>query len=188
MRRLAIPLAALAVLSAAVGGCKTATPYQPRVAGARVGGYSEERLGPDRWRVRFSGNTATSRERVERYLLYRAAELTLQQGADWFEETGASTEARTRYYLHDRPAAGDGVRSEYGWRPQWSDHGPLAGWRFWRREDRRPADSDNAFTTQRYVATAEIVVGRGPQPLGRRVLDAHRLTAELGPGIERPPG
>lgn len=41
---------------------------------------SETRLAADHFRVTFVGNSFTSRERVEASLLYRAAELTLQEG------------------------------------------------------------------------------------------------------------
>ena len=34
--------------------------------------------------MRFHGNSLTSRETVEAYLLYRAAELTIERGGDWF--------------------------------------------------------------------------------------------------------
>ena len=65
--------------------CATSTPYQPEMAGQSIhGGYSEQRLGDNRYRVNFDGNTLTSRERVEGYMLYRAAELTVQTGNDWF--------------------------------------------------------------------------------------------------------
>ena len=73
-------------LTALLGACTTATPYQPNISGQKVqGGYSEQQVEPDRFRVTFSGNSLTSRETVEGYLLYRAAELTVQQGYDWFE-------------------------------------------------------------------------------------------------------
>ncbi len=51
---------------------------QPIASASRVeGGYTSAQLAPDRWQVTFSGNSLTSRETVEDYLLYRAAELTL---------------------------------------------------------------------------------------------------------------
>ena len=82
--RIAGSMLALAMLSA----CATATPYQPNIAvqpGRPVpGGFSEQRIEPERYRVSFAGNSLTSRETVESYLLYRAAELTQAQGFDWF--------------------------------------------------------------------------------------------------------
>src|SRR5258706_15466739 len=79
-RKSAAVLAALS-LSLGLAACETATPYQPNIRGqAASGGYSDVRIEPDRWRVTFSGNSMTSRETGEGYLLFRAAELTLQNG------------------------------------------------------------------------------------------------------------
>jgi hypothetical protein len=66
-----------------LAGCAAApTPYQA----ARNGfGYSEQQIEENRYRVSFVGNSATGRQTVEDYLLYRAAELTVQNGHDWFE-------------------------------------------------------------------------------------------------------
>ena len=57
------------------------TPYQAAQGGF---GYSEQQIEDNRYRVSFAGNSATSRQTVEDYLLYRAAELTVQTGHDWF--------------------------------------------------------------------------------------------------------
>ena len=54
-------------------------------------GYSEQRIEENRYRVSFAGNSATSRQTVEDYLLYRAAELTVQTGHDWFEVVDRDT-------------------------------------------------------------------------------------------------
>ena len=86
MSRKSITAAAALALAAGLAACATPTPYQPnaRVQSlggmAASGGYSEVRLEPDRWRVNFAGNSMTSRETVEGYLLFHAAELTLQNG------------------------------------------------------------------------------------------------------------
>ncbi|HKR66874.1 MAG TPA: hypothetical protein VJZ00_24315 [Thermoanaerobaculia bacterium] len=48
------------------------------------GGYSEIRLAPDAWRVVFEGNGFTERAVAEKFLLRRAAELSLEQGKRWF--------------------------------------------------------------------------------------------------------
>lgn len=87
----------VACLGAALAACGTATPYQPVGAPTSqgYGGYSDVQIQPDRWRVTFSGNDLTSRETVETYLLYRAAELTVQSGYDWFTTTQRSTDATT---------------------------------------------------------------------------------------------
>ncbi|HWA64090.1 MAG TPA: hypothetical protein VG939_22165 [Caulobacteraceae bacterium] len=44
-----------------------------------TGGFSEQQLGPARWRVVFSANGYTSRETAQTYWLYRCAQLTLEK-------------------------------------------------------------------------------------------------------------
>ncbi|MEX2641945.1 MAG: MotA/TolQ/ExbB proton channel family protein, partial [Acetobacterales bacterium] len=61
--------------------CASPTPYQPMTDGQ---GYAQQQLEENRYRVTFSGNTATPRETVENYLLYRAAEVTVERGYDYF--------------------------------------------------------------------------------------------------------
>ena len=84
MARPVIGLVGLAVLLTAC-----ATPYEPR---GLTGGFSETRLDSNTFRVDFTGNGFTSRERVDVYLLRRAAELTLEHGFDYFVIVDAGTE------------------------------------------------------------------------------------------------
>ena len=72
-------LAALAVL----GACATATPYQAALDGQK--GYANQQIESNRWQISFAGNSLTDRKTVETYLLYRAAELTDQEGYDYFQ-------------------------------------------------------------------------------------------------------
>jgi hypothetical protein len=85
-----IKIAAFSLLALALTACATVTPYQPVKSGY---GYSEQRLEADRYRVRFAGSTATPRQTVDSYVLYRAAELTLENGKDYFILMGQNTEA-----------------------------------------------------------------------------------------------
>lgn len=73
----AVVAAGLAVLLA---GCMT--PYQPH---GMTGGYTDEKIDEDTYRVSFQGNGNTHREAVLKYFLYRCAELTLQKGYAYFE-------------------------------------------------------------------------------------------------------
>jgi len=80
MRRLILILAAAAALCA----CASApTLYQP-AAGPKAVGYSEFRIEPDRFRITFRGGPGAPAEQVGDYALLRAAELTVDQGYDWF--------------------------------------------------------------------------------------------------------
>ena len=59
--------------------CMGPTPYQPRLEGQSTG-YTDRALTQNRYRVTFTGNSATPRETVESYLLLRAAEVTRAAG------------------------------------------------------------------------------------------------------------
>jgi hypothetical protein len=61
--------------------CAGPTPYQRLIEGR---GYHEEQLDASRFRVSFFGNARTSPETIENYVLFRAAELTLESKGDYF--------------------------------------------------------------------------------------------------------
>lgn len=160
IRKLATATLGLLTLTA---GCATPTAYQPLDPQHRsAGGYSEQQIETDRFRVSFRGNSLTSRETVETYLLYRAAELTLAQGFDWFIMADRNTERRSRTYI-DRPF-GPGPWGYWG--PHWSYHGRGFGWRSWDPYWGDPfwGDTVDVRTVDRYEATAEIVMDRGRKP------------------------
>jgi len=191
MRTRSAAIAAVMALAAGLSACATATPYQPNVPGAAVsGGYSDYRLDTNRFRVTFAGNTLTSRETVERYLLYRAAELTIAEGHDWFMIAARDTDKTTRTYV-DPPAFGPGYGMGYGyWRPYWRYYGGgFGGWRTWDPYWGDPfwADRIDVRTVEKYEATADILMNRGPRPANDpSAFDARQVVANLGPAIARP--
>ena len=169
----------------AVTACATPTPYRPAGYGSDHTGYSSQQIESNRYRVFFAGNSMTSRETVERYLLFRAAELTLERGGDWFEMVDRQTDRRSNTYV-DRPFHS----GSYGyWGPSWRYRGRGFGWRSWDPYGGDPFwdSSLDVRTVDRYEATAEIVVGRGPKPIGNaRAFDARdvidRLRGTIQPG------
>ena len=174
-----------------LAGCTTATPYQPDLPGQRVsGGYSEHRLGSDRYDVSFAGNSLTSRDRVEGYLLYRAAELTVRDGYDWFLIVNRLTEREAHTYVTPDPFYRPYYGSAYGfWRPDWRFRRHGLGWRDWHPgfDDAFWSDEVNLMTIEQYEAHAEIVMHRGPVPAGEeRAFEARRVMADLGPTIQLP--
>lgn len=191
MNRLLLTAVAVAGLGLGLAACETATPYQPAPPGPASSGYGyrDARLDANHWRVSFAGNSLTSRETVEKYLLYRAAELTVQQGADWFEAADRHTERNTSFYGTSDPFYSSPFWASYGWgwRPYWGYGGPW-GWRTWDPWGGGPfwANSINIEQVNRYEASAEIVMGRGPAPQGQRVFNAHEVVQNLGPSIVRP--
>jgi hypothetical protein len=191
MKRLMTTLAAVALIGAAAG-CATPTPYQPdRPGAAQSGGFSENQIEANRFRVTFSGNSLTSRETVESYLLYRAAELTVNQGYDWFMTADRRTEKSTSYMVDPDPFYTSPFYQSwgYGWRPSWRYYGGPYGWRSWDPWGQDPfwANSMDVQEINRYEANAEIVMGHGAKPADNPVaFDARAVMANLGPAIVRP--
>jgi len=158
------------------------TPYQPA---ERPGGqgYSEERVSEDTYRITVSGNSLTSRDRVEDYLLYRAAELTLLEGYDHFLLTDRRTDSDTvRYYdSWGGPAWGPG----WAWRPYWggyygdwrgrSHYGTGIGMSF----GGGPSTQQTRYTTTAY---ARMHLGMPTVAFGP-VYEAERVINELGPRV-----
>jgi hypothetical protein len=192
-----------ALIAAALAGatllaaCATPTPYRPAMgSGFNRTGFYDQQIERDRFRVAFAGNSLTSRETVERYLLFRAAEVTLQSGNDYFVMADRDTDKQTRTYTTPGFGGGFGGFGPYGgyrgfgyWGPSWRYYGRGFGWRSWD-----PFWGDPFFdrgmdvrTVERYEAVAEIVVGRGPKPAGNvRAFDARDVVDRLGPTIQLP--
>jgi len=184
-----LALAALGLLA----GCATPTPYQPyqpEMSAGVHGGYSDQQVGADRFRVRFHGNELTSRDRVEGYLLYRAAELTLQKGYDWFEIVDRHTEHDVQTYVRPDPFYRPWYGQAYGyWRPHWRYYRPGAGWGYWHPEFGDPfwSHSVDVQRVESFEAEAEIIVRKGPKPAAEaRGFDARTVMTDLGPSIELP--
>ena len=184
MKKVIAAVAAALLLSA----CETATPYQPINAPTSTarGGYSEQQIETDRWQVEFSGNSLTSRQTVERYLLYRAAQLTVKQGYDWFEMVERHTDKHTSYYSDADPFFA-------GWEgPYWGFYQPAFGWGYGYWGD-GPFDGFGApldiEQVRQFTATVEIVMGRGAKPQGNRsAYDARSVMTHLQGTIILPKG
>lgn len=186
-----VAIATLLASSVALSSCMTATPYQPATASSSRTGYSDQQIESNRFQVSFAGNSLTTRETVERYLLFRAAELTLQRGFDHFILIERNTETRTETYRSPGPRSGFG----YGFggsyfSPYWRYNRRGFGWRSWDPFYDDPfwgsRDWDYRQVTQ-YEAMAEIVTGRGPKPTTNvRAFDAREVVDRVGPSIELP--
>lgn len=187
--RIRLALAAVAGL-VALSACATATPYQPRSPQqAAAGGYSDQRIEPNRYRVTFAGNSLTSRETVESYLLFRAAELTQAQGYDWFAVADRQTDRQTQTYLQTDPFYNSWYGSHFGhFAPTWRYYGGH-GWNSWHAHMGSPffASRMDVRTIQKFEATAEIVLGRGAKPADDpAAFEARAVLENLGPRIQRP--
>lgn len=184
-RRIAAPLAAVAFLA----GCTTATPYQPIGATSVQGGYTNQQLDQTHWRVAFFGNSLTSRQQVENFLLYRAAELTLQQGSSCFTVVNRGTDRNTTVRMDPYGPYGGGFgRSLYGgWSPYWSMHGPF-GWHSYDPFLGGPffPGQYDIDTIDRYQAMADIALGTGTCAAGPTTFNAAQVVQNLRPYIVYP--
>lgn len=188
MRRLSTAFAiALLVTSCA----PTPTPYQPyrsHSAGGIHGGYSEEKLGRDEVRVRFHGNSMTSRDRVEGYMLYRAAELTLQNGFDWFMVMDRNTEHNIRTIVRNDPLYRPWYGLDYdSWRPNWNVYLHGRGWTSIYGGDLSVSPELDVRQIEAFETTADVKMRKAPIPGDEpRAIDARKVVEHLGPTIERP--
>lgn len=181
LRAFVILMTAAVLLLAA---CATPTPFEPVGVSHGNGGYSEQRIEDDRYRVMFTGNSFTSRARVENFLLYRAAQLTLQQGYDGFTMVTRQTDPNVQTSVTRTP--GFGALGYWGpsWRYRrggfgWSSWDPWVGSPFW-------SDDVDVSTVTSYEASAEILMFRGQEPGEPNTFDARQVIENLRAAVEMP--
>ncbi len=182
-------LALTAVLALGITACETLpTPYQPQSSNKAALGFSETRLEADRYRIAFRGNDATSREVVEGYLLFRAAEITVEHGYDWFALAQRDTDKKSRTRVTSDP-----FQPWYGghgyWRPSWRYYGGAYGWRSWDPYLGGPywGDQVDVRTVERFEASGEIMMHKGVKPQGDpTAFDARSVIENLKPRIVYP--
>jgi len=158
-----------------LSGCATQTAYQPaEKRGAE--GYTETKLGENRYRVTFTGNSVTPAETVKDYALLRAGELTLEKGNDWFQLANSSNDKKVQSATTvgsglDFPPTTDvyqrcgvlGCRTTVATSPGFSTG----------------IDVGTTTTSTSYTSSLEIVMGKKPQPEGAQTYDAHELVGTL---------
>ena len=86
-------LSVVVALPVLLTGC--ATPYQPMGA---LGGYQEEQLAPDIYRVAFFGNGYTAPQTAAEYVIHRCAELTEQKRYGYFGILAVSDQSVTKTF------------------------------------------------------------------------------------------
>ena len=155
----------------ALAACAAPTPYK---AAGQGYGYDETQIEDNRFRVSFSGNSLTDRETVENYLLYRAAELTLENGYDHFIVSTQDTEKDTWYR-----SSFDGFYGHGFYHHSFDHFGHRHGVGLGGGYDLRPVE--------RYAAYAEIIMVEGDKDSSdSSAFDAEQVIDNLGPGVVRP--
>jgi hypothetical protein len=145
------------------------TPYQPAVEGY---GYSDQQIEENRYRVTFAGNHLTAADTVQNYLLYRAAELTLDHGYDYFTVVDRNLDRSTTYWGTADPNFGAGY---------WTHSGNFVSGLGLSTYSARPIDS--------YTAYADVVMFKGQKPADEvNAYDARSVLRQLDPTIAAAPG
>ena len=162
----------LAIVGALAGCGGEPTPYQPAADGY---GYSEQQIEDNRYRVTFAGNDLTQSDTVQNYLLYRAAELTLDRGYDYFTVVDRNLDRSTRYWGTTDPQFGTGYYTRSG--------NFVSGLGF---------STYSAQPIDRYTAYADVLMFKGEKPAGdvnayeaRSVLRQLDSTIVAAPGVMR---
>jgi hypothetical protein len=155
-----------------LSACLKPTPYKAAADDSSYG-YKDERLEENRYRITFSGNHLTNRNTVENYMLYRAAELTVAQGFDYFQIVTKETETQTEYGY---PDYGPSVFVFGGRR-----HGAI-GWGYGSRYYYGPSNPQQWFTV-----VANVVMRDGEKPADdTTAYDARAVLNNLSGKIVRP--
>ncbi|MES2471253.1 MAG: hypothetical protein V4601_00270 [Pseudomonadota bacterium] len=163
----AMPLAAMAQTPAsAVTPTPPPSDLLPMVPAPKAGVYSQQTVNPTRFRLTVTGKTFTSREAVEKYLAWRAAELTLAQKGTWF----TLVEGRQKGDAGPEPVNDDPARAgkRYSfrmayWRPVWRYKTGGAAWSTWSPFSGAAffATGKDPKTVTEFEASADIVVRKG---------------------------
>jgi len=134
----------------------------PEVLPAKPGVFVLQKKGATRYRLAVTAHKFTSRDAIEKYLLYRAAELTLDQHDSWFTLIETRTKGDTAPPSRTDPA---GLRFSFRmayWRPVWRYKlAGAAGWKNWSPFSGAafPVTDPNAVTD--FEVSADIVLHKG---------------------------
>jgi hypothetical protein len=168
----ALPLTLAAGLLA---GCMTPTPYAPRTEGQQTG-YTDRALTQNRYRITFTGNTATPRETVESFLLLRAAEVTRAAGYTNFVFDTRNTKAN-----HSYQTIPYGPPDPY-WGGGWGGWGRRGGFGYWGGWGFAYDPMVDVVVRTNYEAYAEIVLLTPDQAAKEpRAMSASDVIAHIGP-------
>lgn len=191
MMRLSSLLLSFALLI--ITGCETATPY--KAAHGSDFGYSEQQIESKRWAIRFSGNSITDKQTVETYLIFRAAELTTENGFDFFEVVRRDVDEETSftsdlfatpffYSFHGvGPHQGFHVSSRHLAPTPYQSRGRALPGTYYDPFFGGPAAFQERVS---YTASAEILMRSGQKPDAAAFFDATDVINTLGPSITKP--
>jgi len=134
----------------------------PMVPPAKPGVFSLQKKSAVRYHLAVTGHKFTSRDDIEKYLLYRAAELTLEQKSSWF----TLIESRSKGDTEPVPKADpQGLRYSFRmpyWRPVWRYKlTGQADWKSWSPFSKAAFFASDPKTVTEFEVSADIVLHKG---------------------------
>lgn len=158
MKRLIATLA----LGLALAACSSGpTRYIPALDGDDMG-YREQRIEEQRFRVSFRANPDLKAAEAEDMALRRAAELTIQNGYQWFQVVSRMTDVAGGSRSSGGPTIGLGGSSgSYG-----SSVGLGLGFNL-------------GGDSRQFESTIEVLMGKGPKPADPNAYDAYSVLSRF---------
>jgi hypothetical protein len=138
--------------------------HPPMVPPAGPGIFTAKPSGTDTFKLVVTGHTFTSRGEIEKYLAYRAARHTVEQGGTWFtlKEDRQNGETAVPVPARDPDGLRYSFRMKY-FRPVWRyKTNGAAEWTRWSPFSGEPFISADPKTIADFEVSAEIVVRKGP--------------------------
>ncbi len=130
---------------------------------AGPGVFAVRPSGRGAFRLTVTGHTFTSRGEIEKYLAYRAARHTVEQGGTWFTLTEDRGKGETAVPVPTRDPEGPrySFRMKY-FRPVWRYKTGGAVWTRWSPFTGSPFPLADPKTITDFEVSAQIVVRKGP--------------------------
>jgi hypothetical protein len=137
--------------------------HPPMVPPAGPGVYTVKPSGPSTFKLIVTGQTFTSRGDIEKYLAYRAARHTVENGGQWFTFTEDRGKGETAIPVPKRDPEGQRYSFRMkNFRPVWRiKTNASPEWTRWSPFSGAPFVADPKTITA-FEVTAEIVVRKGP--------------------------
>lgn len=146
----------------------TSQPLYAPAAGPNQAGYTETRLGDNRFRVGFTGRRETTSDQVKNFAMLRAAEVTVLYGYDWFKIISSDNNIANP---RTEPRVSIGVGVGTGCRPYGCG---VLGSRWYTG-----ARVDNFYDSERHHTSLEILLGKGEPDNPQEVYNAEELLKYL---------
>lgn len=150
--------------------CSSSPVYRPADSDGDVG-YRVTELTEDKYRVTFRGSRSTSADSVRDFALLRAAEVTLQNGSDWFEvlRSDSTSQQRDRHSTSSDVVPAHRVTRSCGLLGCTTTVDPAyVGVRV-----------ETLSTDAYHTSSIEIALGKGEPDQPRRVYDAAQLASSI---------